>query len=42
MVLILQWNARSLVANGQEFKNLTETIPEAPDVVCIHETMVDT
>lgn len=38
MVLVLQWNARSLVVNGQEFKNFIERLPVAPDVVCIQET----
>lgn len=38
MVLILQWNARSLVANGQEFKQFINSLPIAPDVLCIQET----
>src|SRR4029434_3548717 len=35
---ILQWNARSLVANGQEFKKFVYDLPVLPDVLCIQET----
>ncbi len=38
IVLILQWNARSLVANGQKLKHLINSLPTAPDVLCIQET----
>ncbi|KAI2655937.1 RNA-directed DNA polymerase from mobile element jockey [Labeo rohita] len=38
MVLILQWNARSLVANGQEFKYFISSLPTTPDIICIQET----
>lgn len=37
-LLILQWNARSLVANGQEFKGFLNEMEQKPDVVCIQET----
>lgn len=35
---ILQWNARSLVANGQEFKKFVYELPVLPDLLCIQET----
>lgn len=38
MVFILQWNARSLIANGQDFKQFVLEREERPDVVCIQET----
>ncbi len=38
MVIILQWNARSLLANGQEFKHFIKDRKINPDVVCIQET----
>lgn len=39
MVLsILQWNARSLIANGQEFKRYIHDLQKTPDVICIQET----
>jgi len=36
--LILQWNARSLIANGQELKKLIYDLDKKTDVVCIQET----
>lgn len=38
MVIILQWNARSILANGQEFKQFINELNEEPDVMCIQET----
>lgn len=38
MVIILQWNARSLLANGQEFKHFIKEIDEKPVVICVQET----
>lgn len=38
MVLFLQWNARSLLANGQEFKKIVDELPIKPDVICVQET----
>lgn len=39
MVLsILQWNARSLIANGQELKYFIERQNVKPNIVCIQET----
>ncbi len=38
MVIILQWNARSLKANGQECKHFINELEEKPDVICIQET----
>ena len=41
MVLsILQWNARSLCSNGQEFKKYIEELSEKPNVICLQETCV--
>lgn len=36
--IILQWNARSLIANGQEFKRYVQELSRKPDVICIQET----
>lgn len=38
MVILLQWNARSLLANSQEFKHFIKEMVVKPDVVCIQET----
>lgn len=39
MVLtILQWNARSLISNGQEFKKYVEDLEVKPDIICIQES----
>lgn len=38
MVIFLQWNARSLMANGQEFKHFINELEVKPDVICIQET----
>lgn len=38
MFLILQWNARSLIANGQELKRFVDTFKEKPKVICVQET----
>lgn len=35
---ILQWNARSLCSNGQEFKKYIEERSEKPNVICVQET----
>ena len=35
---ILQWNARSLIANGQELKRFVSTLENKPEVICIQET----
>jgi len=32
--LILQWKARSLIANGQELKNLILKEERCPDIMC--------
>lgn len=37
-LVILQWNARSLLANGQEFKKFIYELPVLPDILCIQET----
>lgn len=38
MFYILQWNARGLVANGQEFKRFIDAFVEKPDVICVQES----
>ena len=38
MVLLLQWNARSLLANGQEFKMYVDDLSSKPEVICVQET----
>lgn len=35
---ILQWNARSLIANGQELKRYIHELTDKPEVICIQET----
>lgn len=37
-LLILQWNAHSLTANGQELKQYITTCPAKPHVICVQET----
>ncbi len=38
VLLIFQWNARSLIANGQEFKKLISDLENKPDIICVQET----
>lgn len=38
IILILQWNARSLIANGQDFKQFIVSRGEKPDIVCVQES----
>lgn len=38
MVVLLQWNARSLLANGQEFNHFVRELDCKPDIICIQET----
>ncbi len=38
VLLIFQWNARSLIANGQEFKKFISDLENKPDIICIQET----
>ena len=38
MLAILQWNARSPISNGYEFKGFIERMHVKPDVICIQET----
>lgn len=38
MFFIMQWNARSLIANGQEFKRLIDGLGEKTEIICIEET----
>lgn len=37
-LLILQWNARSLIANGQEFKGFIQNLNVKPDVICVQDS----
>lgn len=37
-IIILQWNARSIIANGQEFKKFINDLPTLPDIICVQET----
>lgn len=34
IMLFLQWNARSLLANGQDFKQFMFSRREKPDIMC--------
>lgn len=38
VLILLQWNARSLISNGLEFKKYIDKLEEKPDVICIQET----
>jgi len=38
VLFILQWNARSLIANSQEFKKYISDSSFTPQVICIQET----
>lgn len=38
VISILQWNARSLIANGQEFKKFILDLQDKSSVICIQET----
>ncbi len=35
MILLMQWNARSLLANGQEFKKYIEELSSKPSVCSV-------
>ena len=35
---IFQWNARSLICNGQELKKVISKLTNVPDIICIQET----
>lgn len=36
-LLLQQWNTRSLIANGQEFKKYIDHLKERSNVICIQE-----
>lgn len=38
MLYILQWNARSLVANGQKLKRFADAFEDKPDLMGVQET----
>ena len=38
VLFVLQWNARSLIADGQEFKKYIDNLGDKPNVMCIQET----
>ena len=38
MFYIMQWNARSLIANGQELKHMLDGLEDKPEIICIEET----
>ena len=42
MFYIMQWNARSLIANGQEFKQMLDGLEEKPELICIKGDLVET
>lgn len=37
-ILILHWNARSLITNGQDFKQFILNRKTKPDTVCVQES----
>ena len=38
LLIILQWNARSLIANGQVFKKYIDKLMEKPNIISVQET----
>lgn len=38
VLVILQWNARSLISNGQEFEKFVSELSDKPHVISIQET----
>ena len=38
VISILQWNARSLIANGQELKKFISDLQDKPSIICVQET----
>lgn len=38
ILVLLQWNARSLIANGQEFKKLVSDLSDKAHVICVQDT----
>lgn len=38
MLIILQWNARRLIANGQELKQYIQELSVKPNIICIQES----
>lgn len=38
VMLLLQWNASSLIANGQDFKQFIASRREKPDIMCVQES----
>lgn len=38
VIHLLQWNARSLIANGQEFQSYVSELEPQPDILCVQET----
>jgi len=41
MSTILQWNARSIVANRSEFRHFLSQQPTPPDIICIQKTFLN-
>lgn len=37
IVILLKWNVRSLLSNGQEFKYFIKEMTDKPDVICDQE-----
>ena len=42
LMIILQWNARSVMANGQEFEGFIQGLRNKPEIICIHEPWLKT
>lgn len=38
VIKIFQWNSRSLISNGQDFKHFISNSVDKPHVICIQET----
>lgn len=37
-MIMNEWNARSLIANGQQLKGFIENLKKKPEILCVQET----
>lgn len=38
MLIVLQWNARSIILNGLEFKKFIDDLDQKPQIICVQES----
>ena len=36
--ILLQWNAQSIIAHGNELKNYIYNLQDKPDIICVQES----